>query len=79
MTMKDRARAKGREIRRLTGIPLPLAMLAGKRIVRNRSFDIHTDERFKEYVKARQLCGDGCCGYTYTLVGKKGQIDLNTF
>lgn len=76
-TMKDQARAKGREIRRETGIPLPLAMLAGKRIVRFRVNDIMNDLRFAAFVSRRALCGDvSCCGTIPVLTGPKGSIEL---
>lgn len=79
MTKKDEARAKGREIRRKTGIPLPLAMLAGKKIVRGKSHEISRDSRFADFLRYVPGCGDGCCSGYSELEGPKGDYPMPLF
>jgi len=74
-TLKDKARAEGRKIRRETGIPLPLAMLAGKRLVRGRSYELIHDARFDGMIKEIHTCS--CCGPEgHSLFGPKGEVRL---
>lgn len=74
MATKKKQRVKlGREIRRATGIKLPLAMYAAKRIIRGDSYDVKYDDRFAPFVKYVPLCGDGCCGTAAYLEGPRGR------
>lgn len=78
MTIKKQARAKGKEIRRITGLPLPVCMRAAKLIVRDRRYDILGKKIFNEHVTSVPFwCGYECCGTKgYILVGPKGEFEI---
>lgn len=71
MTIKSQGRKLGRMIRRLTGLPLPIAMSIGKHTARHGSaFDlIH---KYPDIITQEQVCE--CCGYETKLTGPKGYI-----
>jgi hypothetical protein len=76
MTKKKQRTALGRVIRRETGIPFPLAMLAAKKFVAGMAFDLKYDERYDSFVKHENVCGDrDCCGTEAFLEGPKGRYD----
>lgn len=72
---KRKARIKlGKQIRKATGLPLPLAMLAARKVYRFEGFTLLSDPRFAGFIARRPLCRyDGCCGYSYILAGKSGE------
>lgn len=71
---KRKARVKlGKAIRKATGLPLPLAMLAARKVYRHEVAALLSDLRFAGFISRYALCGDGCCGYGYLLAGKSGE------
>ena len=76
MTRKKQRTALGRVIRRETGIPFPLAMLAAKKFVSGSRTDLKFDERFTPFVRHFDICGDKwCCGTEAFIVGPKGRYE----
>lgn len=77
-TLKKQSRAKGKQIRKETGLPLPLCMRAGHKIVRGKGFDIKNLDWAKEHIEEKTIrCGDGCCvNWITSLVGPKGKFKV---
>ncbi len=77
MTIKSRGRSLGRIIRRLSGLPLPIAMKLGKMVAQEKT-ESEMAEKFPDFFSMRTYrCGDGCCVYPiYTLKGKRGPFDF---
>jgi hypothetical protein len=76
-TLKKRGRDLGKIIRRETGVPLPVAMQAGKLLVRDRRYDIIYDGKsiFAGYTRSVVYCE--CCGPDHhLLVGPRGEYRL---
>ena len=74
-TMKKAGRDKGKAIRKATGIPLPIAMLMGKRLIRHNEESLKWDVRFAPYLEQTAKCGDiSCCGVNYRIAGKRGHF-----
>lgn len=72
MSIKSKARSCGRMLRRITGLPLPIAMKIGKCIAQGKlSSDIV--RKFPEVISSTVYrCGDGCCSYPrYEVKGPK--------
>lgn len=78
MTTKKKARALGKKIRFITGLPLPIAMQFGKLIVRGREWDAMTKEALKSHIKGENFpCGASCCGFRGNIIrGPKGAVDM---
>lgn len=74
MTTKKSKMLLGKKIRKETGLPLPLAMRAAKKVYARKAGELLTDPRFAGFVRIREACADGpaCCGYEYYLLGKRG-------
>lgn len=80
MTRKKRIRKLGKEIRKVTGIKLPVAMMAAKLIVQERHFDLQYHETTRADVHQLPFwCGWECCGGSgkFQLVGPKGIYKVN--
>lgn len=78
MTTKKRARALGKKIRSITGLPLPIAMRFGKLIVRGREWDAMENPKLKDHIKHESFpCGAQCCGSRGPVIrGPKGAVDM---
>lgn len=74
MTTKKEARKVMRNIRKATGLPLPLAANAARKIVTGMTYDIP-----RNIVEYGGGCGDpGCCGeYPVGIEGPKGSISFD--
>lgn len=73
MSAKSNARRRGRDIRKKTGIPLPVAMRAGKLIESGREHLIQTLPLFEGFFHVKAFtCG--CCAPEKRLIGPKGDI-----
>ena len=79
MTIKKRARARGKRIRQETGLPLPIAMRAAKLLERGRGYDLISHPLIESHVKYNYFsCGPECCGSNgYKLVGPRGEYVFN--
>lgn len=80
MTYKKQGVKAGKEIRRQTGIKLPLAMRAGKKFVRYQHFELINDPVLASMIEWERGCVGGdpqcdCDSRTY-LVGPKGKFLL---
>lgn len=75
---KSRVRRMGRNIRRATGAPLPIAMQIAKILEKSGSRALNYSG-FSSHLEYRDLCGDpGCCGSeVYAISGPKGILDLD--
>lgn len=73
MTKRKARMRLGKQIRKATGLPLPLAMLAARKVYRYEGSTLLSDPRFSGFITSLALCGDGCCGYRYILAGKSGE------
>lgn len=72
MTFKKERVILGKEIRRATGLTLPLAMKAAKLIHRRAGYSLMCAEVFT--VEVESSCGnEGCCMDNRFLVGPKGR------
>ena len=77
MTLKRRRVSLGREIRRKTGLPLPLAMRAARALLRGDAYKLVTDPRFENLVVGRQWTTEDQEEYSsWSLVGQRGVYDL---
>lgn len=74
--LKKKARIlKGKQIRRNTGLPFPIAMRLGRALVSEGYISYEMLKRFPEYVKDTPLpCGIDCCGATRAIVGPRGAL-----
>jgi hypothetical protein len=72
MSVKSKGRRLGRMVRRVTGIPLPVAMSIGKRVAQGKG-DYELIEKFPQYF-SKESRGCTCCGPETTLKGPRGSI-----
>ncbi len=74
MSIKSKGRKLGRQVRKETGLPFPIAMRAGKLLARNRMWELSQHETFQSIPFD---CGLECCGPShYAIVGPKGQYRI---
>lgn len=73
MLRKKERILKGKEIRRETGIPFPIAMRLGRALISEGFISYEMTKRFPEYVKCISYECD-CCGYYTAIVGPKGEF-----
>jgi hypothetical protein len=66
----------GREIRRKTGLPLPLAMRAAKALLRGDAYKLVTDERFENLIVGHTTMIDQEEYSSWSIVGQRGVYDL---
>ena len=76
MTLKKKRLRLGREIRRKTGLPLPLAMRAAKALLRGNAYGVVTDKRFENLIVGQTTTIDQEEYSSWSLVGKRGVYDL---
>ena len=88
MTFKKQRKAKGKEIRKATGIPFVDAMSIGKAIIRKGfyfddeiAYDMASDFPGVEVQVAEHPCSDGCCSGSASVIvsGKRGTMSIGTF
>lgn len=75
MTIKKSKMLLGKQIRKQTGLPLPLAMRAAKKLYARKHYELFNDSRFAGFISSRAICpdGPGCCGSVHYFVGKRGE------
>lgn len=79
MTRKRKAQKLGKEIRKATGIKLPVAMRAAKFIIQNRAFELKYAEITRPFVRSLPFkCGWECCGESgnMEIFGPKGTFQV---
>ena len=79
MTKKKMRKKLGQNIRRHTGLSLPVAMQAGKILFNNEGYSAVQaimNHRMTEYVIHSIVCGDGCCRLGYELRGPRGSYEI---
>jgi hypothetical protein len=74
MLRKYQARKIGKEIRKATGLPLPVCQRAGNLIVRDRAIEMLSLPMFSGHIEVTVFpCGMDCCGVDgHVLSGPKG-------
>lgn len=80
MSIKSKGRKLGRMVRRLTGLPLPIAMKIGKMVAQDKNAE-DIQIKFPDILTIKQyVCGDKCCSYPiYTLTGPRDNFQANYF
>jgi hypothetical protein len=78
-TLKKQSRTIGKLIRKATGLPLPVCMRAGHKVVRGEGLEVKNASWASEHVKEEiRRCGDGCCvEWDVFLVGPKGMFKVS--
>jgi propanediol utilization protein len=76
MSIKSEGRRLGRNIRRITGIPLPVSLRMGKMIAQDKHFSEFKEKFPDNVIHDTSFCGPGkCCVYsTITFVGPRGSL-----
>ena len=77
---KSNIRRMGRNIRRATGLSLPVAMGMARVIERDGQFELKYSKKFENYCDIDTTTYCECCGPSMELrgiVGPKGQLDIN--
>jgi hypothetical protein len=72
MSIKSNGRRLGRMVRRITGLPLPVAMKIGKMVAQSKS-DFEMMEKFPGIVALQKHYCE-CCGPQFILKGPRGSM-----